>query len=425
MSICTKFGGASFFALTVAFASPAAAVNLKFYYPVAVTGPLTKIIGELVDEFHKEHPDINVEPVFAGNYADTLTKSLTAARGGQPPQVIVAAASDTFTLIDEDVAVPLEDVITDADKPWLDGFMPSFMSNVRIDGKTWGVPFQRSVQVLLYNKDKFKEAGLNPDQGPATWDELIETAKKLTVSANGATSQWGVLIPSGYTARWYFNGLSIPAGAELTNDAGTAVNLASPESISAMQFLADLSQKHNVMPKGVINTGTAPDEFINGRAAMLYASTGNIANVRTQAKFDLGVGLIPAGKQPGGPTGGGNMVIFKGGTAEQQQASLTFVKWMTNPERSAKWSIETGYVAGRQDAWETPTMKAFVEEHPEMLVTLRQLEVAKPEFGTHNGARVTKALEDAIAQVVTGDADPKTALEAAQKTAEGLLREYR
>jgi sn-glycerol 3-phosphate transport system substrate-binding protein len=60
-----------------------------------------------------------------------------------------------------------------------------------------------------------------------------------------------------------------------------------------------------------------------------------------------------------------------------------------------------------------------------MLVTLHQLENAKPEFGTHNGARVTKALEDAIAQVVTGQSDARTALEAAQKTAEGLLREYK
>jgi sn-glycerol 3-phosphate transport system substrate-binding protein len=425
MTILAKFGGASLFALAVALASPAHAVNLKFYYPVAVTGPLTKIISEMVDEFHKEHPDINVEPVFAGNYADTLTKSLTAARGGQPPQIIVAAASDTFTLIEEDVAVPLEDIISEADKPWLDGFMAPFMSNVHIDGKTWGVPFQRSVQVLLYNKDKFKEAGLNADQGPATWDELVETAKKLTVTENGVTSQWGVLVPSGYTARWYFNGLSIPAGAELTNNAGTEVNLASPEAISAMQFLADLSHKHNVMPKGVINTGTAPDEFINGRAAMLYASTGNIANVRSQAKFELGIGLIPAAKEPGGPTGGGNMVIFKGGTPEQQQASLTFIKWMTSAERSAQWSIDTGYVAGRQDAWETPAMKAFLEKHPEMRITLKHLEIAKPEFGTHNGARVTKALEDAIAQVVMGEADAKTALEAAQKTAEGLLREYK
>ena len=114
MTTLAKFGGASLFALAVALASPAHAVNLKFYYPVAVTGPLTKIISEMVDEFHKEHPEINVEPVFAGNYADTLTKSLTAARGGQPPQIIVAAASDTFTLIEEDVAIPLEDIISEA-----------------------------------------------------------------------------------------------------------------------------------------------------------------------------------------------------------------------------------------------------------------------------------------------------------------------
>lgn len=425
MSISFKLSTISAFALSVAMVSPAAAVDIKFYYPVAVTGPLTKIISEMCDEFHKQYPDIKVEPVFSGNYADTLTKSLTAARGGQPPQVAVLAASDTFTLLDEDAIVPIDEVITDEDKPWLDGFMEPFMRNLKIDGKIWGIPFQRSVQVLLYNKDKFQEAGLNPDQGPANWDELVEAAKKLTVTADGTTSQWGLLIPSGYTARWYYNGLSIPAGANLTNASGTEVNLASPEAVSALQFLADLSQKHKVMPTGVINTGTAPDEFIGGRAAMLYASTGNIANVRTNAKFKLGVGLIPASKQQGGPTGGGNMVVFKGNTPEQQKASLQFIKWMTSAEQAARWSVQTGYVAARQDAWDSPVMKSYIEQYPDTTVALRQLEHAQPEFATHNGARVTKALEDAIAQVVTGQSDPKTALEAAQATAEGLLRSYK
>ncbi|TAN01548.1 MAG: ABC transporter substrate-binding protein, partial [Rhizobiaceae bacterium] len=357
--------------------------------------------------------------------ADTLTKSLTASRGGEPPQVAVLAASDTFTLIDEGVIVPIDQVATDKDKAWLGGFMEPFMRNLTIDGKIWGVPFQRSVQVLLYNKDEFQKAGLDPDKAPANWDELVADAEKLTITANGTTSQWGVLIPSGYTARWYFNGLSIPAGAKLTNNSGTEVNLASPEAVSALQFLADLSQKYKVMPKGIINTGTAPDEFINGRAAMLYASTGNIANVRTQAKFKLGVGLIPADKRPGGPTGGGNMYIFKGGTPEQQKASLQFIEWMTSADQSAHWSIETGYVASRQDAWNTPEMKAYIAKYPDTSVALSQLKNADSEFSTHDGARVTKALEDAIAQVVTGHSDPKTALDAAQKTAERLLRSYK
>ena len=425
MSISFKLGTISAIALTVALTSPASAVDLKFYYPVAVTGPLTKIIGEMCDDFHKAYPDIKVEPIFSGNYADTLTKALTAARGGQPPQLAVLAASDTFTLLDEDAIMPIDDIITDEDKPWLDGFMKPFMRNLTIDGKVWGIPFQRSVQILLYNKDKFQEVGLDPEKAPANWDELVDAAKKLTVTQNGTTTQWGVLIPSGYTARWYYNALSIPAGAELTNDSGTEVNLTSPEAVSALQFLADLSQKHKVMPAGVINTGTAPDEFIGGRAAMLYASTGNIANVRTQAKFKVGVGMIPAAKQPGGPTGGGNMVIFKGSTPEQQKASLTFMKWMTSPEQTARWSVLTGYVASRQDAWETPEMKAYIEQYPDTVVALRQLEHAKPEFATHNGARVTKALEDAIAQVVTGQSDAKTALEAAQSAADGLLRSYK
>ena len=59
----------------------------------------------------KENPDIKVTPVYSGNYRDTLTKALTALRGGEPPNVAVLLSTDIFTLIDENAIVAYDDIV--------------------------------------------------------------------------------------------------------------------------------------------------------------------------------------------------------------------------------------------------------------------------------------------------------------------------
>ena len=134
-------------ALAALFLLPrqAAAVDLTMYYPVAVGGPVTKIIDDMVARFEKENADIKVTAVYAGNYTDTMTKAMTAMKGGQPPQLSVLLSTDVFTLIDENAIVPLDGL---ADKAWFKDFYPAFMANGQIDGKTWSIPFQRSTIVL-------------------------------------------------------------------------------------------------------------------------------------------------------------------------------------------------------------------------------------------------------------------------------------
>ena len=55
-----------------------APVELSFYYPVAVGGPVTKIIDGLAADFQKENPGIHVKPIYAGTYQETIVKVLTA-----------------------------------------------------------------------------------------------------------------------------------------------------------------------------------------------------------------------------------------------------------------------------------------------------------------------------------------------------------
>jgi sn-glycerol 3-phosphate transport system substrate-binding protein len=135
--------------------------------------------------------------------------------------------------------------------------------------------------------------------------------------------------------------------------------------------------------------------------------------------------MLPASKQRGSPTGGGNWYIFKKSTPEERKAAFEFIKWVTSPERTAEWSIATGYVGTRADAYETPKLKEYVSSFPAAAVARDQLKFATPELSTFQTGRVRKALDDAIQAALTGGKSPADALKAAQQESERLLKAYR
>src|SRR5437763_4684636 len=316
-------------ASALAFAQ--ATVEVSFLYPVAVGGPITKIVDGFAADFEKENPGIKVRPIYSGSYQESIAKALTAVKSGEPPVTSILLSTDMYTLIDEEAIVPFDEQIkTPADQAWLKSFYPGFMENSQTGGKTWGIPFQRSTIVLYYNKEMFKEAGLDPNRPPGTWKEMTEYAQKLTKrDATGKVTQWGVQIPSSGFPYWLFQGLTTENGVQLMNAAGTETYYDRPEVIEALQYWVDLAKKHKVHPEGIVEWGTTPKDFFEKKVAMVWTTTGNLTNVRTNAKFDFGVAMLPAGKQRGSPTGGGNFYLFKKSTPAQREAALKFIKWAT------------------------------------------------------------------------------------------------
>ncbi|MET4697612.1 sn-glycerol 3-phosphate transport system substrate-binding protein [Constrictibacter sp. MBR-5] len=422
----TLAGLATAAGLAFAAAPAAADVELTMYYPVAVGGPVTKVVDGMTAAFTKDHPDIKVTAVYAGNYDDTRTKALAALKAGQPVQLSVLFSIDLFELIDQGVIVPFEDVVkTDADKAWLDSFYPSLMANGKTQGKTWGIPFQRSTIVLYYNKDAFKEAGLDPEKAPATWADMQAMGEKLVKKdASGNVERYGVMVPSTGYPYWMFQAFAKQNGEVLMNQDGTETYFDKPKVVEALSYWRELGQK-GVMPSGTVEWGTLRDQFLQGKTAMMWHTTGNLTAVRKGATFDFGVAMLPASKERGSPTGGGNFYIFEKASPAEREAALTFIKWMTAPERAAQWSIDTGYVAVTPAAYETETLKKYVADFPPAAVARDQLDHSVAEFSVHENARVKKALDDAIQATLTGGKEPKAALTEAQATADRILKRYR
>ncbi|HUK09655.1 MAG TPA: ABC transporter substrate-binding protein [Stellaceae bacterium] len=407
-------------------AEPAGATDISFYYPVAVGGPITKIIDGMVADFEKANPDIKVQAIYTGTYQDTIAKALTAVKGGTPPQLAVLLSTDMFTLIDEKAIIPFDDALSSDDQKWLAGFYPAFMANSQTGGKTWGIPFQRSTIVMFWNKEAFKEAGLDPEHAPQNWDELTRDAKKLTKrDASGNVTQWGLEIPTSGFPYWLFQALTTQNDAMLMNSAGTETYLDKPGVVEALQYLVDLAHKDQAMPEGVIDWGTTPKDFFERKTAIMWTTTGNLTNVKSNAKFDFGVAMLPEKKRRGSPTGGGNFYIFAKTSPAEREAALKLVRFMTTPERTAEWGIKTGYVATRPDAWDTPAMKDYVASFPAAAVARDQLPFAVAEFSTHDNQRVTKALNDGLQAALTLAKTPEQALSDAQREADRLLKPYR
>ena len=324
--------------LSAGMAVPAAAeTELTMYYPIAVGGALTQVVDSIVADFEAENPDIKVNAVYSGNYDDTRVRALSALNSGDPAQLAVMFSIDAYDLIEQDLILPFEALTDDAD--WLNSFYPALMANGRIEGQTWGIPFQRSTIVAYYNKEQFAAAGLDPEAPPTTWDEVISMGKALT---NDDT--YGLMIPSTGYPYWMFQALAIQNGKEVMSNDGLTTYFDDQAVVDTLAFWKSLSAEHGIMPTGTVEWGTLRQAFLEGQTAMMWHSTGNLRAVKDNASFDFGVAELPANVRKGSPTGGGNFYVFKDTSDEERAAALKLIQFRPHlsrlrpgPSRPATW----------------------------------------------------------------------------------------
>ncbi len=402
-------------------------VTIQFFYPVAVDAPIADIIKGYIADFEAENPNITVEPVFSGGYGDTYTAIMTAIDGGgEPPAVAVLLGTALYDLINADAIVPLDEYLNQMEDKdaYLNDFFPAFLENSTYDGQIWSLPFQRSAVVLYYNADLFAEAGLEP---PNSWQSWAEAAQALTVREGENVTRWGLEYPSGWPY-WLFQPLAIGSGQNIVGESDVEVYFDNPDVIEAVQFYIDLSHEYGAMPEGVQAVwGQAPTDFASGQTAMIVHSTGSLRGILEQADFEVGVMPIP-GQEPdtyASVPGGGNLYIFKGASPEQQAAAWKFIEFLTRPEYAADFSIQTGYIATRQSAYETEAMQAYVAEVPQALATRDALQYAGRELSVQNLGEVRNIFHNYLQMAYNGEMTPEEAMAAAQAEADAALADFR
>jgi sn-glycerol 3-phosphate transport system substrate-binding protein len=168
-----------------------------------------------------------------------------------------------------------------------------------------------------------------------------------------------------------------------------------------------------------------PADFLQGAAAIIVSTTGNLANLLAQAKFPFGLMQLPGKAGPRSVVGGGNFYFFKNAKPAERAAALRFAKWTTAPERAADWCIKTGYLAVSPAAWATKDLTDYVKQVPMATIAKDQLPVSAGELSTYENQRVYKVLADNIQACLAGSKSAEAAMKDTQAEAERILRPFR
>ena len=133
---------------------------------------------------------------------------------------------------------------------------------------------------------------------------------------------------------------------------------------------------------------------------------------------------MPGNKQRGAPTGGGNFYICKDTSQEKKEAAWKFIKFATETQKVVEWSVNTGYIPTRKDAFKDKLIKKYYEELPQAKISSSQLVFAKPEFATYELDQMWEILNNNIKLAMNDRLTSEEALKKAQKEADEVLSRY-
>ncbi len=391
-------------------------------------GPLGESLEKMIADFNATHPEIQVSGVSMGQYAALSQKIMAAIAANSPPTMAQVYENWTANFIDAGAIVPLQKFVDGSNglsQEELADIFPVFLDGGTFAGQLWTFPFNKGLPALYYNKEMFQKAGLDPDRPPQTWEEFREMAAKLTLDADGdgRPEQWGTSfsIPTIFAM---FQLILVQNGGQIMSPDGTQFLFNTPIGVDALQYLMDLVEKDHVayIAPGAYEHQT---DFVARKAAMIQGHIVSRKYMEPQLTFVPGIAPIPRGKKPAVMLTGTNLAIFSKTSEQQQQAAWTFVRWLTEVEQQARWSVETSYVPIRRSALETDKMKAEFERVPGLEAVMRQMDYAVAQPKTRQWFSGRRQLEEeAVETAMRGKKSAKKGLDAVaeklnRKLAEG------
>ena len=341
---------------------------------------------ELIKRFQAANPQIKVKLETAGaNYAEVSQKFNAGLASKQIPDVVMLSDVWWFKYFLAGTIEPMDALIKEL-KVETSDYQDTLLKDYQFDGKQWGMPFARSTPLFYYNKDKWAAAGL-PDRGPKTWDEMDEWGGKLQASAGSGEYAFTHVKGDSYIA-WTFQGIIWQFGGRYSDEKFKML-LDSQAAIDAGNYL-----RSQVFTRKYANV-TAKEEkadFLAGTSYSMLSSTGGLAGLLKDAKFPVGTAFYPEKKQFGCPTGGAGLCIPSSISDEKKLAAMTFIAFITNPENTAYYSQNVGYMPVRKSAVNGPLMAEFFTKYPQFKTAVDQLAKTQPQ----DSARVYVPGGDAI-----------------------------
>jgi multiple sugar transport system substrate-binding protein len=386
-------------------------------------------LRELVEEFEKEHPTISIKTQYVPTGDALIQKLITAVQSKTAPDISWIHSHFLPSLVQANAILPMQPFIDGADgisQEDIQDIYPALLQAASWRGILYSMPMEATNLGLLYNKDLFRKASLDPERPPRTWDELYEYAKKLTVDSDGdgKYEQVGLFIPifpaSGPLSDWMvwqWMPFLWQAGGEIINADQTQVLFNSDAGVKALSYWKKIYDALNLK-------SFTPDyeaAFPSGHLAMAFDGPWNLPRWEGR-KIDWAIGPLPAGPVKRATNVGGEYIaIFK--QSKHPEAAWTFIKWLIKPEVQARWSMKSGYLPIRQAVLNIKEYREFLDTRPGLKTYVEQMEFGQsPPPIDYYSLEISRAIAEAIERGTLGNVDPKKALDEAAAKANKLLQ---
>ncbi len=385
-------------------------IELEFW--TMLGGDLGERVKNMVKEYNDSQDEIRIVEVNMGDYEPLLEKQIAAVVGGNFPPVTLIDYKTVPFFSQAGILEPIANLASEED---MNDFTPGLLGDLTYDGVVYALPFNRSYQGLYYNKDLFRQAGLDPERPPQTWEEYAEYVEQLNALGDD--------IYGSYTFRRSHEFLL--SFGEPISDENCDITVNSEAGVEAFQYLQDLHYTHNsLVPANLSGPfDQAAIEFIQGKVAMYSGSIAIQKRVGDTVDFDWGFALLPAG--PAGQAwlgGGGNIAISAKATPEQKEAAWDFVNWWTSAEKSAEWHMNTGYLPTRLSVAELPEVQEFYKANPSWETSVEGVQyIFKTPCAMINIPQYVSLERPAADRVVLNEEEVKPVLDQLQRDLQELI----
>ncbi len=369
-------------------------------------------------------PNIDVEEVFKP-FGDIWTANIAAvAAGSGMPDVIVEDRPQLPQRARDEVETNLQPFI-DRDGVEAGQFWEFTWNEAQYEGDVYGIPFETDVRVLFWNKQAFREAGLDPEVPPETWDDLLAYADALDVqNEDGSYSRIGVfpLWNAGVDFWARTNGWTpVINGVPSVDDPALEETLAWVKTwvdrYGGWQALQNFRAQFSAPPNDIFMSGAvAMVVDVGGYHSILsfYRPAYEFAD-GTRENMEWGISFIPYNLEKADWSGGFALSIPRG--APNPEAAWEFIKCLAGPEAQMSWARDTYAIPTLRDAAFDPVLMA----DPNWAAIVENMEYSSgsdyvPEYPNWN-----EQLNPRLELVWVGDLEPAAALEEAQQAIDDVI----
>lgn len=417
-------------------------IEITFWH--AMGQDLETALIELTDSYNASQDRVEVTLQNQGGYTENIDKYLQSAQDSRP-DIVQMTEYMVQQMADSDTVVPIGACI-EASGYDTSGFLDRVLRSYSTAGVQWSMPFNVSNPVLYYNKQVFRDAGLDPEQPPRSLEDIRKYSQAI-VDSGAAT--YGMAFDSGQDSGggWFLEQWFSKAGELYANNGNGRLAPATEVLYDGPFGVRVMTQVQSMIGDGIAVTvgdnAGGQDALLKlasqtDPAAMTIATSaalGTVVSVVDQGLIpgitgeDIGVGPMPGPSgAPGVLVGGASLYIVAEKGDAVTAASWDYIQHLVSAETQSFWAAETGYVPVRDDALELDPLRRVYRQDPRFKVAYDQLVAGRegpaglgPVLGPLREVRSVTAR--AVAAIFAGG-DAQQSLTDSATQANALIADY-